>query len=95
MWGRVAKAGPARSGRTGFIQLETADGPPVRLRAKNEKYVTEKGLSEFVLGFQCTLGTVPSRQSPIRSANVGHRVVDAVDMERLVYRVSIMVELKL
>ena len=47
----MAKAGPAKSGRTGFIQLDTTDGPPVRLRAKNEKYVAEKGLSEFVLGF--------------------------------------------
>jgi len=52
VWGRIAKAGLAKTGRTGFIQLDTtADGPPVRLRAKNEKYVAEKGLSEFVLGF--------------------------------------------
>jgi hypothetical protein len=51
VWGRIAKAGPAKTGRTGFIQLETADGPSVRLRAKNEKYVAEKGSSEFVLGF--------------------------------------------
>jgi hypothetical protein len=51
VWGRIAMAGPANSGRTGFIQLDTPDGPPVRLRAKNEKYVAEKGVSNFVLGF--------------------------------------------
>jgi len=51
VWGRVTKAGPARSGRTGFIQLDASDGPPVRLRAKNERYVAEQGLSDFVLGF--------------------------------------------
>ena len=51
VWGRVAKAGPARTGRTGFIQMEASDGPPVRLRARNEKYVAEQGLNDFVLGF--------------------------------------------
>ena len=59
VWGRVAKAGPAKSRRTGFIQLDTSDGPPVRLRAKNEKYVVEKGLNEFVLGFSANWEVFP------------------------------------
>lgn len=59
VWGRVTKAGPARTGHTGFIQLEASDGPPVRLRAENEKYVAEKGLSDFVLGFSASWQLFP------------------------------------
>jgi hypothetical protein len=78
--------------RSNFIdriddQQVRSDGPPVRLRAKNEKYVAEKGLSEICARVQRELGGLPTGQSPICTADVGYRVVDAVYLERKLFDV--------
>lgn len=59
VWGRVAKAGPARSGTTGYIQLETSTEPKVYLRAKNQNFIAEKALNDYVLGFSATWELFP------------------------------------